>query len=187
MRTGLAYVIPLLLRPVDWRLSSFADLHTFPRNGMAVTAWENLDDAFADVARDVRHAIEQWNDPSLQRPPRSIILGPPYPFLSYARKDLSLINRLKDDLQVHGTMKEKDHKASQPASLGQDEKEDLREVIRNAAVVILVASPHTRRSRSVKQELYIAEMYQRSIYLFWMQGNHFDRSRADWLEPPPLH
>ena len=51
------------------------------------------------------------------------------------------------------------------------DEEDMREAIRNASAVILVASAHTRRSRSVKQELHIAEMYQRAIYLFWMQGN----------------
>jgi hypothetical protein len=47
----------------------------------------------------------------------------------------------------------------------------VREAIRNASAVIVVATPHTRRSRSVKQELQIAEMYQRPTYLFWVQGN----------------
>jgi hypothetical protein len=169
-RAGLAYVIPLLLRPVDYELASFASLQTLPRNGRAVTAWENHDEAFADIAKDIRLAIKQWNSHSLQQSPRSPMS--PYPFLSFARSDLPLVNRLKEDLRISGMMKEKDHEAPQTGDSGEDEKEDVREAIRSASGVILIATPHTRRSRSVKQELHIAQMYQRPIYLFWMQGNH---------------
>jgi WD40 repeat protein len=163
-RAGLAHVIPLLLRPGDYILAPFAHLQTLPGNSVPVTKWENRDEAFADIAKDIRLAIEQWQAPSLHQLP--------YPFLSSAPKDLPLLNRLKDDLQVYGLMREKDHNVPQPENPDKDEKEDVREAISSASAVILIATPHTRRSRSVKQKLQIAEMYQRPLYLFWMQGTH---------------
>ncbi len=168
-RAGLAYVIPLLLRPVDWQSVSFARLQALPRNGPPVTKWENRDEAFADIAKDVRHAIEQWNGSLLPQSSQSPTLGLPYPFLSSAWKDLPLVNRLKEDLQVYGKMRVKDHKTLEPRSLDEDEK--VHEVIRSAPAVIVVATPLTRRSRLVKQELDIAAMYQRPVSLFWMQGD----------------
>src|SRR5260370_5337135 len=168
---GLARVIPLLLRPVDWESAPFAHVQALPRDSKPVTTWKNLDLAFVDIAKGIRSAIEQWNASRdhflLYQPPESTISVPLYPFLylSSARKDLPIVNRLKDDLQAHDILGWVGHKAVF------DEEEDMREAIRNASSVILVASPHTRRSRSVKQELHIAGMYQRPIYLFWIQGN----------------
>src|SRR5262245_59487221 len=65
-------------------------------------------------------------------------------FYSYARKDLSLVNRLKDDLQARGILGWVDPKAIA-------DEEDMRKAIHNASAAILVASAHTRRARSVKQ------------------------------------
>lgn len=108
---------------------------------------------------------------SLHQSSRSTITVPPSPFLFLcsAPKDLPLVERLRNDLQTHGMTGWAGRKAYQPGSA--HEQEHLREAIRHASAVILVASPHTRRSRLVRQELYIAEMYQRSVYLFWMQGD----------------
>src|SRR5262249_4445290 len=144
-RTGLANVIPLLLRPVDWQPASFAHLQALPRNGKPVTRWEDRDEAFADIAKDIRLAIEQWQAPSVPQPQKSTTYGPSYPFLTSARKDLSLVKRLTDDLRTHGIMEEKNHPAPQPGSADKNAKEDIREAIRNASAVILVASPQTRR------------------------------------------
>src|SRR5438045_3922368 len=38
-----ARVIPLLLRPVDWKTSKLANLACLPANGQFVTTWDNLD------------------------------------------------------------------------------------------------------------------------------------------------
>ena len=51
---GEARVIPILLRPVDWKSSPFSQLQAFPKNGKPVTTWINRDEAFADVTRDIR-------------------------------------------------------------------------------------------------------------------------------------
>jgi hypothetical protein len=39
---GEARVIPIILRPCDWRVSRFAHLQCLSRSGRAVTTWQNL-------------------------------------------------------------------------------------------------------------------------------------------------
>jgi hypothetical protein len=56
---GTARVIPVILRPIDaWHTAPFGKLQALPGNGKAVTAWKNRDEAFADVARGIREAVE---------------------------------------------------------------------------------------------------------------------------------
>ena len=57
--TKEATVIPIILREVDWRASPFGKLQALPKNARPVTSWPNRDEAFADVARGVREAIEE--------------------------------------------------------------------------------------------------------------------------------
>lgn len=54
---GAARVIPVLLRPVDWKDAPFAHLQCLPRDTRPVTTWSNRDAAFEDVARGIREAI----------------------------------------------------------------------------------------------------------------------------------
>src|SRR2546428_12307379 len=53
-----AYVIPVLVRPVDWQNAPFAHLQALPTNAKAIATWKNRDAAFADVAAGLRRAIE---------------------------------------------------------------------------------------------------------------------------------
>lgn len=55
---GEARVIPVILRPVDWSGTLFAKLQALPRDAKPVTTWSNQDEAFADVARGIRAAVE---------------------------------------------------------------------------------------------------------------------------------
>src|ERR1700730_15817417 len=41
-----ARVIPIILRPCDWHSAPFGSLQCLPRDGKAVTTWQNLDEAF---------------------------------------------------------------------------------------------------------------------------------------------
>src|SRR6266568_4258284 len=65
-KRGKARVIPIILRPCDWRKSPFAHLQCLPRDGKAVTIWQNSDEAFLTVAQGLRQVIEQQQIP---RPP----------------------------------------------------------------------------------------------------------------------
>ena len=62
-RVGEARVIPILLRPVDWKDEPIARLQALPTDAKPITSWRNRDEAFADVAAGVRRAIK---DLSLQ-------------------------------------------------------------------------------------------------------------------------
>ena len=55
---GSAVVIPVILRPVDWKQSAFAKLQALPKNGKPITTYANRDVAFEEVAAGIRVAIE---------------------------------------------------------------------------------------------------------------------------------
>ena len=54
-----ARVIPIILREVDWKGAPFGKLQALPKNAKPVTNWPNLDQAFADIARGIRRAVEE--------------------------------------------------------------------------------------------------------------------------------
>src|SRR5436190_7773277 len=53
-----ARVLPIILRPTDWKGAPFAKLKVLPTAGKAVTRWPSHDDAFEDVVQGIREAIE---------------------------------------------------------------------------------------------------------------------------------
>ncbi len=55
-----AYVIPVVLRPMDdWQNTPFGKLTALPSNGVPVTQWRDRHDAFADVVRGIRGALKE--------------------------------------------------------------------------------------------------------------------------------
>jgi hypothetical protein len=54
---GEARVIPILLRPCDWKTSELGGLHSLPRDGVPVTTWRNRDEAWVDVVEGLRSAL----------------------------------------------------------------------------------------------------------------------------------
>jgi HEAT repeat protein/energy-coupling factor transporter ATP-binding protein EcfA2 len=54
-----AYVIPVLLRPVDWHDAPFRDLPSLPGKNKPVTSWPNPDEAFYEIAAGIRAAAKQ--------------------------------------------------------------------------------------------------------------------------------
>ncbi len=101
----------------------------------------------------------------------------PFVFLCYARADSELVTRLKADLLSQGIHVWIDREGLQPGTL--DWEEALRTAIRSARAVLLIASPNARSSRYVRDELRIAEMYQRPVYTLWIVG-------TQWIDAVPL-
>lgn len=56
---GLARVIPVILRPVDWHAELFSKLQALPTDGRAVTTWKNQDEAWFDIATGVRKTVQE--------------------------------------------------------------------------------------------------------------------------------
>jgi tetratricopeptide (TPR) repeat protein len=58
---GDELVIPIILRPVNWKGAPFGKLQALPTDAIAVTSskWQDLDEAFFNVAEGIRVAIEK--------------------------------------------------------------------------------------------------------------------------------
>ena len=54
-----ALVIPIILREVDWKGAPFAKLQALPKNVQPVNNWKDRDQAFTDIARGIRRAVNQ--------------------------------------------------------------------------------------------------------------------------------
>ena len=58
--SGRVRVIPIVLRPVDWRgTTPFGRLEALPTGGKPVTLWKSRDDAFLNIAHGLRRVIVQ--------------------------------------------------------------------------------------------------------------------------------
>ncbi len=54
-------VIPIILRPTDWKTAPFARLQALPRDGRSVKELRNNDKAFANIVQEIRAAIKDMS------------------------------------------------------------------------------------------------------------------------------
>jgi hypothetical protein len=77
---GSARVIPVILRPCDWHHAPFGRLRASPKDGRPVTKWADPDDAYLDIARDIRTAageVANGQRPAPNQPvPAAPLAGP---------------------------------------------------------------------------------------------------------------
>ncbi len=60
-KKGDVCVIPILLRPVEWKHTPFSKLRPLPANGKPVTSWGRTDEALYDIAMGIRKRLErEW-------------------------------------------------------------------------------------------------------------------------------
>lgn len=58
-----ACVIPILVRPTaGWQDTAFGQLQAIPRNGKAIAQWGNIDEAFAEVAAEIRAVVRNMKN-----------------------------------------------------------------------------------------------------------------------------
>jgi hypothetical protein len=67
-RTGEAIVIPVILRACDWQYAPFGKLLATPTDGRPVMQWPDRDQAFLEVAKSVRAAVQKLNETAANRP-----------------------------------------------------------------------------------------------------------------------
>jgi serine/threonine protein kinase len=94
-------------------------------------------------------------------------------FLSHAALDD--VTRMQTDLTIRD-LSVQDDSAPEP------QEEKTRQAIRAAHVVLLVLTPQTRSSATVKEHLRIASLYQRSMLCVWAQGNDLHDLLPDGAE-----
>ncbi|HEY8286459.1 MAG TPA: TIR domain-containing protein, partial [Chloroflexota bacterium] len=125
-----------------------------PRDGQAARAPEAL------FSPDDRHiAADSWI------------------YVAYAQDDQPVVARLHTDLRRRGITTWVDEHDLPPGTPSWEQA--LRDAIRAAAALLLIASPRTRASRYIADELRIAELYRRRVYPIWIDGE-------EWIECVPL-
>jgi len=66
-----AVVIPVILRPCDWRDAPFGRLKALPRDGKPVNKWPDIDEAFLDITNGIKEVLgSRGSGPSSKAPPR---------------------------------------------------------------------------------------------------------------------
>jgi tetratricopeptide (TPR) repeat protein len=78
---GNARVIPVILRPCDWKTTIFAKLQALPTDGKPVIDWKTRDNAFLNVVEGIRKALDELghggSSPAFEKaPPASTISVP---------------------------------------------------------------------------------------------------------------
>jgi hypothetical protein len=58
-RLGEARVVPVIVKNCDWHSAPFGKLKAVPKDGKAITSWASPDDAYTDVAREIRTLVER--------------------------------------------------------------------------------------------------------------------------------
>lgn len=73
-QTGKVTVIPILVRPVGAiDLAPFAALKSLPDNGIPVSSWDKLDEAWENVANGIRQVVEATVESSVREVPRPAV------------------------------------------------------------------------------------------------------------------
>ena len=92
-------------------------------------------------------------------------------FISYSRQDTAIVQRLRADLQSARIDFWIDQVGLQPGTPDWDEA--LREAISCADAVLLIASPASRRSPYVRDEVALARAAKKPIYPLWVAGENY--------------
>ena len=98
-------------------------------------------------------------------------------YLAHAQPDRLLVDRLRSDLQQRGLATWADDQDLPPGTPSWEQA--LRDAIRAASALLLIATPRTRTSRYIADELRIAELYGRRVLPVWAAGE-------EWMECVPL-
>jgi hypothetical protein len=56
--TGKLIIVPIVIEPCDWLSTPFNKFKAIPKDGKAITTWENKNTAFLDVTQNIRRLIK---------------------------------------------------------------------------------------------------------------------------------
>jgi hypothetical protein len=55
--SGEARVIPIILKPCDWKDAPFAKLQALPKDAKPIVSWSNADEAYLNVVDGIRRVL----------------------------------------------------------------------------------------------------------------------------------
>lgn len=99
-------------------------------------------------------------------------------FISYSRRDAEFMERLSTDLKIAGFSLWVDTQNLTPGTASWERA--IRDAIRDAVAVVLVASPDALQSDYVQGELTLAQLQNRPIFPIWANGE-------EWINCVPLN
>jgi len=101
-QAGTARVIPIVVRPCDWKRLPIGKLQALPVDGNPISEWASVDKAWTQVVVDLRQMIEDVSQSSASAP--STILPPiwniPYPRNPVFTGREEILKRIQTQLQV---------------------------------------------------------------------------------------
>jgi replicative DNA helicase len=56
---GQAKVIPVIIRPTDWLGAPFSKFQALPKDGKAITTWDNKDEAWLSVVQGLKNSVKE--------------------------------------------------------------------------------------------------------------------------------
>lgn len=92
-------------------------------------------------------------------------------FLSYSHRDKDLVERLQNDLARAGIPVWKDDWNIQPGT--PDYEKAIRQALKEAYAVLLLASPHAAGSEFVPDEISVAKTHERRVIPVWIAGENY--------------
>lgn len=69
-----ARVIPLIVRQTDWQTAPFGKLQVLPKDGKPVKAWQDRDEAWTEVAKEIRKIVKRGRDSSPSQVEKSFLV-----------------------------------------------------------------------------------------------------------------
>ena len=88
-KTRRTIVLPVIVRPCDWKSSAIAHLLLLPTDGEPITTWDDRDSAFLDVVNGIRKVIESHVSQVKVRPDFLSALSA-IEFVSHNKADISI-------------------------------------------------------------------------------------------------
>lgn len=55
-------IVPIILEPCDWLSTPFSKFKALPKDGKAISTWENKNTAFLDVTQNLRRLVQTGNE-----------------------------------------------------------------------------------------------------------------------------
>lgn len=158
-RAGAARVIPVLLRPCDWKSAPFGGLAVLPKNGRPVSNWSDRDGAFLDITQGIRELpvlTPSGASGPLTSPPTKATAGPSTQdqsglkvFLNHIHEDKPQVRQYCDRLTADGFTPWLDERELLP---GQRWRPAITRAVRASDAVIVFLSRQSMRKAGFGQK-----------------------------------